>query len=135
MTSSPTPELHSATAAKKPVLRLFGVGSAGISVTDQLIGRGFSPGEVVALSTDRESLAACAAAEKIHLEAASQSGLGTAGSVEHGRVLAEEQMPRLKGLCQGVQVVFIVAGLGGGDATGISPMLARAAKEAGALVL
>jgi cell division protein FtsZ len=49
--------------------------------------------------------------------------------------MAEEQLPRLKALCDGVSVLFIVAGLGGGAGTGIAPVLARAAKEAGALTL
>jgi cell division protein FtsZ len=49
--------------------------------------------------------------------------------------LAEEQLPKLKVLCEGADLVFLLAGLGGGAGTGISPVLARAAKEAGALAL
>jgi cell division protein FtsZ len=135
MTNVPPTDHRPPTPANKPTLKLFGIGTAGISVTDQLIGRGFGPADVVAVSTDPECLAASAAGEKIHLQAPSQSGLGTASGPEHGRVLAEDQLLRFKELCHGRAVVFIVAGLGGGDATGISPVLARAAKESGALVL
>ena len=73
--------------------------------------------------------------EKVHLETQLLRGLGTGGDPERGRALAEEQLPKLKALCEGADVVFILAGLGGGAGTGISPVLARAAKETGALVL
>ena len=82
-----------------------------------------------------QSLAASSAAEKVHLETQLLRGLGTGGDPDRGRALAEEQLPKLKSLCEGADVVFILAGLGGGAGTGISPVLARAAKEAGALVL
>jgi cell division protein FtsZ len=62
-------------------------------------------------------------------------GLGTGGDPERGHALAEEQFTTLKTACEGAEVVFIAAGLGGGAGTGISPVLARAAKENGALVL
>jgi len=62
-------------------------------------------------------------------------GLGTGGDPERGHAIAEEQFATLKTACEGAEVVFIVAGLGGGAGSGISPVLARAAKETGALVL
>jgi cell division protein FtsZ len=62
-------------------------------------------------------------------------GLGTGGDPERGRALAEEQFSTLKSACDGANVVLIIAGLGGGAGSGISPVLARAAKETGALVL
>ena len=49
--------------------------------------------------------------------------------------MAEEQLPRLQGLCVGARVVFVIAGLGGGAGTGIAPVVARVAKEAGALTI
>src|SRR5206468_1208914 len=62
-------------------------------------------------------------------------GLGTGGDPERGQTLAEEHFPKLKAMCAGADAVFIIAGLGGGAGTGISPILARAAREAGALAL
>jgi cell division protein FtsZ len=55
--------------------------------------------------------------------------------MERGRAAAEENVVKLKAACEGAQVIFIVAGLGGGAGTGISPVLARVARETGALVL
>ncbi len=72
---------------------------------------------------------------KIHLETKLLRGLGTGGDPERGRAIAEEQFATLKTACEGTDVIFIVAGLGGGAGSGITPVLARAAKETGALVL
>jgi cell division protein FtsZ len=72
---------------------------------------------------------------KIHLETKLLRGLGSGGDPDRGRALAEEQFSTLKTACAGAEVVFIIAGLGGGAGSGISPVLARAAREAGALVL
>ena len=62
-------------------------------------------------------------------------GLGSGGDPERGRALADEQFSTLKSACEGANVIFILAGLGGGAGSGISPVLAKAAREAGALVL
>jgi len=62
-------------------------------------------------------------------------GLGTGGDPERGRAIAEEQFATLKTACEGADAIFVVTGLGGGAGSGISPVLARAAKETGALVL
>jgi cell division protein FtsZ len=61
--------------------------------------------------------------------------MGSGGDADRGRAMAEEQFSTLKSACEGANVVFILAGLGGGAGSGISPVLARAAREAGALVL
>ncbi len=116
-------------------MKIFGVGSAGVTMLDTLNGKDFAGAGFVAVNTDAASLAASSAAVKIQLETKLLRGLGTGGDPERGRALAEEQFATLKSACEGADVVFILAGLGGGAGTGISPVLARAAKETGALVL
>jgi cell division protein FtsZ len=88
-----------------------------------------------AVDTDARSLAASVIPEKLHLETPLLRGLGTGGDPERGRAVAEEQLPKLKSMCKGIDVMLLLAGLGGGAGTGVAPLLARAAKEAGALVL
>ncbi|HEV2319813.1 MAG TPA: cell division protein FtsZ, partial [Verrucomicrobiae bacterium] len=88
-----------------------------------------------AVDTDAESLAASSGTVKVHLETKLLRGLGTGGDPERGHALAEEQFSTLKSACEGAEVVFILAGLGGGAGSGVSPVMARAAREAGALVL
>jgi cell division protein FtsZ len=116
-------------------VKVVGVGGAGINVMELML-KSAPPGVgFVAVSTDARSLAGSSASVKVLLETQLLRGLGTGGDPDRGSALAEEQLPKLKSLCEGADVVFILAGLGGGAGTGISPVLARAAKEAGALVL
>jgi cell division protein FtsZ len=116
-------------------IKIFGIGGAGVILGDTLNHGEFAGADFVAIDTDAQSLAASAATVKIHLETKLLRGLGTGGDPERGHALAEEQFPTLKAACEGADVVFIVAGLGGGAGSGVSPVLARAARESGALVL
>jgi cell division protein FtsZ len=116
-------------------VKIFGVGTAGISVLEQLAAAALPHVALAAVNTDTKSLAASSAAEKICLETAPSRGAGPGGDPKRSRAAAEEHLPRLKQACEGVDVVFLVAGLGGGAGTGISPVLAQAARESGALVL
>jgi cell division protein FtsZ len=119
-------------------VKVFGLGNAGINVLERLL-RGGVPGAArvgfIAVNSDAASLASSTAPEKLHLEAKLLRGLGTGGDPDRGRALAEENFSKLKALCEGAEVVVILAGLGGGAGTGIGPVLARAARETGALVL
>jgi cell division protein FtsZ len=133
-TKSETPGANSE-AAPRPAVRIFGVGGAGVALLDVLNAEEFAGAGFVAINTDAASLAASSATVKIHLETKLLRGLGTGGDPERGRALAEEQFSTLKSACDGANVVLIIAGLGGGAGSGISPVLARAAKETGALVL
>jgi cell division protein FtsZ len=118
-----------------PAVKIVGVGSAGAAMLGTLNGGDFNSAGFVAVDTDAASLAACSATVKIQLETKLLRGLGTGGDPERGRAIAEEQFATLKTACEGADVVFIIAGLGGGAGSGISPVLARAARETGALVL
>ena len=123
------------TPKKNVSVKVFGVGGAGINVMELMLKSGLPDVSFVAVDTGAQSLAASSAPDKVHLETQLLRGLGSGGDPDRGRALAEEQLPKLKSLCEGADVVFLLAGLGGGAGTGISPVLARAAKETGALVL
>ncbi|HEX3628639.1 MAG TPA: cell division protein FtsZ [Verrucomicrobiae bacterium] len=116
-------------------IKIFGVGGAGVTLGEALNQVEFAGADFAAIDTDAQSLGASSATVKIHLETKLLRGLGTGGDPERGHALAEEQFLTLKAACEGAEVVFILAGLGGGAGSGVSPVLARAAKEAGALVL
>src|SRR3954471_24422316 len=89
----------------KPVaqVKLIGVGNAGVNVLEQLVSAGLEGVGFAAVNTDGNSLAGSAAVEKVHLETKMLRGLGTAGDPERGRTMAEEQLPRLQGLCDGAR--------------------------------
>ncbi|MGH7976336.1 MAG: cell division protein FtsZ [Limisphaerales bacterium] len=116
-------------------IKIFGVGGAGVSLLDALNGEEFAGAGFAAINTDATSLTSSSATVKIQLETKLMRGLGTGGDPERGRALAEEQFSTLKSACENADVILIVTGLGGGAGSGISPVLARAAKESGALVL
>jgi len=120
---------------QKIAIKLFDVGNAGISMMQRLVDSGLEGVEFIAVNTDPASLLGSSASQKIHLETALLRGMGTGGDPERGQVAAEGAAAKLKEICQGAGMVFIVAGLGGGAGTGISPVLARVAREAGAVAL
>lgn len=130
--SSPEPP---AEISNKPALRIFGIGNAGITVAGQIFDNEIPATCFVAVDSDPSALTASSAPLKIHLERRVLRGLGSGGDPQCGRERAEEHAEELKALCNGLDLVFIVAGLGGGAGTGASPVLARLAKESGALVL
>ena len=113
--------------------RLFGIGRAGIAVADRLVSGGFPATAVVAVDT--QAIAQSSAAEQVQLETRGLQGRHSEAEAERSPWVAEGSQAKLKSLCEGVKMVFIVAGLGGGAGTGISPVLARAARDAGALTL
>ena len=127
---SPTPSSQAS-----PQLRLFGVGDAGIAALELLLADGVPSDACVAINTGGPVLENSRALLKVRIENKRLRGLGSGGDPERGRQAAEEKSEELKTLCEGAEVVFIMAGLGGGSGGGISPVLARIAKAAGALVV
>lgn len=118
-----------------PVIKIIGVGNAGGTLTAMLATPEFSAAHFMAVNTDAAALNLSGATVKFHLENKLLRGLGSGGDPDRARSLAEEQFSNLKSACVGAEVVFLLAGLGGGAGCGIAPVLARAAREAGALVL
>jgi len=107
---------------QKLAIKIFGVGSAGARVLEAVAKNPMPGVSFVAVNADPG--AESSIAEKIFVEAKLLRGLGTGGDPERGREAAEECFPTLKEACSGAAAVFIVAGLGGGAGTGISPVLA-----------
>lgn len=122
-------------ASPTVTLRIFGVGKAGVNILETLLHRGNAEADFVAIDAEAASLATSSAPTKLLLETKRSRGAGTNGDPECGRALAEEHLDALAESCRGAEVVLIVTGLGGGAGAGISPVLARVAKEAGDLVL
>jgi cell division protein FtsZ len=116
-------------------VKIFGVGTAGMNILEHIAKAALPGVALAAVNTDAKSLAASSVAEKISLEIKPSRGPGTSGDPKRGRAAAEEHLPRLKQACEGMDVIFLVTGLGGGAGTGVSPVLAQAARESGALVL
>jgi cell division protein FtsZ len=134
MTSTETTST-AAPVKKQLTIKVFGVGGCGGNVVSQIHGAGFAGVQMIVLNTDSQALAQCPLPYKFNLGLKLNGGLGAGGDPERGRAAAEEDEARLRELCTGVDMVFICAGLGGGTGTGAGPVLARVAKECGALSL
>ncbi len=113
-------------------VKIIGVGTAGAMMVKALPSE-FAPASLAFVNTD----ASIPVGPQPQLLLTSQPlrGLGTGGDPELGRQLAEERYADLQAICAQAEVVFLLAGLGGGAGSGVTPVLARAAKESGALVL
>ena len=118
------------------MIKAFGIGSAGVNLLDQLARDGVVADSLIAVHSDAKALSACSAGEKVHFEnKAPRAGNGKEDSDLSAIMAAEEQLPRLKSLCSGADIILIIAGLGGVLGTGLSAVVAAAAREAGAFVL
>lgn len=133
-TNPPVPNPQpSSIAGKKLRVKIIGVGTAGTVMVDQLSRDEFATAGFAFINTDSSAPVGCT--KQLLLETKPVRGLGTGGDPERGRKLAEENFAALKAVCADTDVVFLIAGLGGGAGTGISPVLAKAARENGALVM
>ncbi|MDB6018918.1 MAG: Cell division protein FtsZ [Pedosphaera sp.] len=128
-----TPE--SGALGKKFTLKVFGVGGAGGNAIDYMARQDFDGVNFVAINTDAQALLNLGVAERLTLGAKLTRGLGTGGDPDLGRAAAEEDVEKIRALCAGADVICVVAGMGGGTGTGAGPVVARLAKETGALVM
>ncbi len=128
-------EAGAGAAARKLTLRVLGVGGGGGNAVEFMARHALDGVRFVAINTDAQALLNLGSVERFTLGAKVTRGLGAGGDPELGRAAAEEDLEKLRELCAGVDVVCVVAGMGGGTGTGAGPVVARLAKESGALVL
>ena len=114
--------------------KIMGIGGAGLSLVDGLRLDGFDAVRTVALDVDAATLSDSIASEKVALGRRLTRGMGTGGEPSLGRKAAEEDRTLIRKHLDGVDLVFLLAGLGGGTGGGVAPEVARLAREAGALV-
>src|SRR5437588_7989086 len=135
----PPPRLHrsprSETAAYLAVIRVIGVGGAGLNAVDRMIDAGISQVEFVAVNTDIQQLQGSDAPVKIHIGRELTDGLGSGSEPDLGRRAAEEAYDQIKRALRGSDMVFVTAGEGGGTGSGAAPVVARIARELGALTV
>jgi cell division protein FtsZ len=123
-------------ALKKNIsIKVWGIGGAGCNAVSALDAAALEGVQILAVNTDSQALEKAAVADKLVLGARRTRGLGTGGDPELGRAAAEDDLERMTAYGVGADIVFILAGLGGGTGTGAGPVLARLARESGALVL
>ncbi|MBK5230452.1 MAG: cell division protein FtsZ, partial [Thermoleophilia bacterium] len=106
--------LPNASAVVTPVLRVVGVGGAGVNAVNRMIEAEVEGVEFIAVNTDMQSLEQSSAATRIHIGSDLTRGLGAGADPEAGRRAALEQYDELKSQLKGADMIFITAGAGGG---------------------
>jgi cell division protein FtsZ len=119
----------------QPVIRVVGVGGAGVNAVNRMVEAEVEGIEFVAVNTDVQSLQQSTADITLHIGAELTRGLGSGSDANVGRQAAMEDYDRLKALLKGSDMIFITAGAGGGTGTGAAPIVARISREIGALTV
>jgi len=133
----PPPRLHRVPepGAYIAVIRVVGVGGAGLNAVNRMIDADISQVEFVAVNTDIQQLQMSDAPVKIHIGRELTEGLGSGADPDLGRRAAEEAYDQVKRALRGSDMVFVTAGEGGGTGSGAAPVVARIARELGALTV
>jgi cell division protein FtsZ len=119
----------------RPMLRVIGVGGGGVNAVNRMIEAEVPGVEFLAFNTDAQSLQSSDAHVKLQLGGNITRGLGSGSDPDTGRAAAMEDSDRIKTLLRGSDMVFVTAGEGGGTGTGAAPVVARIARELGALTV
>jgi cell division protein FtsZ len=117
------------------VIKVVGVGGAGLNAVNRMIDAGISQVEFIAVNTDIQALRTSDAPVKIHIGRELTQGLGSGADPDVGRRAADEAYDELKQELRGADMVFVAAGEGGGTGSGAAPIVARIARDLGALTV
>ncbi|MHB8531663.1 MAG: cell division protein FtsZ [Solirubrobacteraceae bacterium] len=117
------------------MIRVVGVGGGGVNAVNRMVEAEVEGIEFLAVNTDVQSLQQSTADLTLHIGAEVTRGLGAGSDPAIGRQAAMEDYDRMKALLKGSDMIFIAAGSGGGTGTGAAPVVARIAREVGALTV
>ena len=116
-------------------IKVIGVGGGGGNAINRMIKTGLSGVEFWAMNTDLQVLERSLSENKINLGSQLTNGLGAGGNPERGEKAAEETRDEIANAIGHADMVFVTAGMGGGTGTGAAPVIARIAKDLGALTI
>ena len=116
-------------------MRVVGVGGAGGNALNCMIESGLACVDFIAVNTDAQALQQNGAAKRIQIGRETTRGLGAGANPEVGKQAVEENRDEIRAAIEGADMVFITIGAGGGTGSGAGPIVAKAAKELGILVV
>ena len=129
-------ELLQKAKTSRPAVTVFGLGGAGCNIATWIADKKLTGGRIVAANTDANHLVSMTRADKIMLLGEKLcKGHGCGGYPERGAQAARENLSEIKQELEGTNLLFLVAGLGGGSGTGAMPVVAATGREAGALTI
>ena len=117
------------------VLKVIGVGGAGVNAVNRMIESGLQGVEFVVLNTDAQSLMASDAMVKLEIGGELTKGLGAGANPDVGRKAADAHRDEMEDILRGADMVFVTCGEGGGTGTGAAPVIAEVARNLGALTV
>lgn len=120
---------------KPAKIKAIGIGGAGCNTITRMVHEGIKGVDFIAMNTDARVLALTEVPIRVQLGKKLLRGLGTGGDPIKGRKVAEESRQTIEEVTKGADVVFIIAGMGGGTGTGGIPVVAEIAKNSGALTI
>ena len=121
--------------AGKANIKVIGCGGMGCNAVTWLFNKGINGATVYGCNTDALHLSVTKADEKLLIGKELTRGLGCGGKPQRGREAAKESISDLKKAIANADMVFVIAGMGGGSGTGMAPVVAQLAKESGAVVI
>ncbi|HNT25082.1 MAG TPA: cell division protein FtsZ [Anaerolineales bacterium] len=116
-------------------IKVVGVGGGGCNAVERMIKEGLTGVEFIAVNTDAQALLLSSAQTRVRIGEKLTRGLGSGGNPETGRKAAEESGDQLTQVLQGADMIFVTAGMGGGTGTGAAPVVAKLARDVGALTI
>lgn len=116
-------------------IRVVGAGGGGSNAVNRMIESGVGGVDFVAINTDSQALMLSNAPTRVRIGEKLTRGLGAGGDPTVGEKAAEESAEELREVMKGSDMVFVTAGMGGGTGTGAAPIVARVARELGALTI
>ena len=116
-------------------IKVIGVGGAGGNTVSWLYKKGIKGAEIAVINTDKQHLDVHEADRKVLIGRELTKGLGAGGHPNIGSEAAKETIQEIKDILKGADMVFVCAGMGGGTGTGAAPVVAKLAKEMGAIVI
>src|SRR6266446_5833111 len=119
----------------KPRITVFGVGGAGGNAVNNMIAAGLQGVDFVVANTDAQALTTSRAERIIQMGVQATEGLGAGSQPDVGCTAAQEVIDEIRDHLAGAHMVFVTAGMGGGTGTGASPVVAKAARDAGILTV
>lgn len=119
----------------KTTIKIIGCGGGGSNSIQRMIGEGVQGADLIAINTDAQHLLHIRSSKKILIGRKKTRGLGAGSLPQIGADAAIESIDEINRIVEGADIVFITAGLGGGTGTGSAPIVAEAARDAGALTI
>jgi cell division protein FtsZ len=116
-------------------IKVLGVGGGGSNAVNRMISQGIQGVEFISVNTDAQALMLSNSPQRLRIGDKLTKGLGAGGNPDIGQKAGQESAEEVKSLLKGADMVFVTCGMGGGTGTGAAPVIAKLAKEAGALTI